>query len=186
MGATSRSDASIKIVNGDHNAAAGRRRKKKSWKEFRRKRLSISNPLWIVSKATSGADDRFLCSSYYILITILSLSLSFERGIYSRTFDESIRARLKNRIVAAAYESVAAKKKKKNAKKRSVFDICRKKFFPAGRDAERAYEVGGVGGGRWYLRGPNNPNKEQTARVMEKGRLIHTHVYTHRKKEKEK
>lgn len=91
---------------------------------------------------------------------------------------------MKNRIVAAAYESVAAKKKKKNAKKRSVFDICRKKFFPAGRDAERAYEVGGVGGGRWYLRGPNNPNKEQTARVMEKGRLIH--VYTHRKKEKEK
>lgn len=69
-----------------------------------------------------------------------------------------------------------------------MFDICRKKFFPAGRDAERAYEVGGVGGGRWYLRGPNNPNKEQTARVMEKGRLIHvyTHVYTHRKKEKEK
>ena len=91
MGATSRSDASIKIVNGDHNAAAGRRRKKKSWKEFRRKRLSISNPLWIVSKATSGADDRFLCSSYYILITILSLSFFRERDIFEnvRRIDKS-------------------------------------------------------------------------------------------------
>lgn len=131
MGATSRSDASIKIVNGDHNAAAGRRRKKKSWKEFRRKRLSISNPLWIVSKATSGADDRFLCSSYYILITILSLSLSFERGIYSRTFDESIRARLKNRIVAAAYESVVAKKKKKKMRGNvACLIFAEKNFFP--------------------------------------------------------
>lgn len=45
----------------------------------------------------------------------------------------------------------------------------------------------GGGGGRWYLRGPNNPNKEQTARVMEKGRLQGgLYTYTHRKKEKEK
>lgn len=32
------------------------------------------------------------------------------------------------------------------------------------RQAKAMEWVGGVG--RWYLRGPNNPNKEQTARVL--------------------
>lgn len=88
-------------------------------------------------------------------------------------------------------ESVVAK----NARKSSVFDISRKKekknFSQAamqkGRRAHEVGRVGGGGGGRWYLRGPNNPNKEQTARVMEKGRLQGgLYTYTHRKKEKEK
>lgn len=103
--------------------------------------------------ATSGADDRFTVSLFlFLLITILSLF--FEGDIRlenirvlcfpqkTRTFNESIRGRLKNLasnvslLPHAKRESVVAK----NARKSSVFDISRKKekkkFFP-GRDAKR-------------------------------------------------
>lgn len=156
--------------------------------------------------ATSGADDRFTVSLFlFLLITILSLFffegdirlenirvLSFPQK--TRTFNESIRGRLKNLASNVSLlphterESVVAK----NARKSSVFDISRKKekknFSQAAmqKKGEERTKLGG-GGGRWYLRGPNNPNKEQTARVMEKGRLQGgLYTYTHRKKEKEK
>lgn len=155
--------------------------------------------------ATSGADDRFTVSLFlFLLITILSLF--FEGDIRlenirvlcfpqkTPTFNESIRGRLKNLASNVSLlphterESVVAK----NARKSSVFDISRKKekkkIFPRPRckKGEERTKLGG-GGGRWYLRGPNNPNKEQTARVMEKGRLQGgLYTYTHRKKEKEK
>lgn len=106
--------------------------------------------------ATSGADDRFTVSLFlFLLITILSLFfegdirlenirvLCFQK---TRTFNESIRGRLKNLasnvslLPHAKRESVVAK----NARKSSVFDISRKKekkkFFP-GRDAKREKSV---------------------------------------------
>lgn len=110
--------------------------------------------------ATSGADDRFTVSLFlFLLITILSLFfegdirlenirvLCFQK---TRTFNESIRGRLKNLASNVSLlphterESVVAK----NARKSSVFDISRKKekknFFPRPRckKERRAYEVG--------------------------------------------
>ena len=50
------------------------------------------------------------------------------------------------------------------------------KIFSQARRSRREREANAagvqwVGEGRWYLHGPNNPNKEQTARVLEKGWL---------------
>lgn len=174
MGATSRSDALIKIVNTINAVASLGSRGKKNvslparnrGKEFAltanvfnfKSTLDRFQSNACVS-ATSGADDRFTVSLFlFLLITILSLFfegdirlenirvLCFQK---TRTFNESIRGRLKNLASNVSLlphtkrESVVAK----NARKSSVFDISRKKekknFSQAAmQKGRRAYEVG--------------------------------------------
>lgn len=171
MGATSRSDALIKIVNTINAGCVSRgppsRGKKivprrcvapgaKSRKEFTltanafnfKSTLDRFQSNACVS-ATSGADDRFAVSLFLLLLLITILSLFFERKysrgsggspreyptIFSaktRTFNESIRAYLKNLVSNVSFRALPSHTKQenivtKNARKSSVFDISGKK-----------------------------------------------------------